>query len=1022
MQCPKCNAEILDDSQFCSKCGTPIHPGDNAFLSYTHTILRPIDEMVPGKILADKYKIIDVVGKGGMGIVYKAEDIKLKRNVALKFLPPELTKDKEAKDRFVIEAQAAAALSHPNICTIHEIDEEEGKSFIAMEYVEGQSLRHKIDRGPIGIESAVDIAIQVAEGMEQAHKKGIVHRDIKSANIMVADSGQAKIMDFGLAKVKGGTLLTREGTTLGTVAYMSPEQARGEDVDQRSDIWSLGIVLYEMLSGQLPFMGDREASILYSVVHEEAKPVAAWNPGIPTELQKIVERALKKKPEDRYPSAMHLQKDLQKYKDNLKAEELGTFSFRSFLRKIQKPIVAIPTVLIIASISFISISFFRQKEKIRWAKEEALPQVEQLVQNDWPNLFQAYELSQKVEKIIPDDENLLKLMSECSLNISIDSDPPGAAVSMKEYTKPDSDWIFLGITPIENIRLAVGHFRWKMEKEGYETVYAVSPSFVYDPKAKGFRSPNNLERILDLKRNIPQGMVRVSGKKTDVGKIQDYYIDRYEVTNRQFKEFVDKGGYQKRELWRYDFVKDGKKLTWEEAIDEFRDQTGRHGPSTWNSGDYPEGQDNYPVSGVSWHEAAAYAEFAGKDLPTSIHWRTAMGLYTNTGFSTFLMPMSNVTGSGPVEVGSLKGMTGFGAFDLHGNVREWCWNESMIGRVIRGGAWDDANYMAGGSSQSPAFDRSSKNGFRCALYLDSEDIPEEAFKAYEYTPLRNYYEEKPVPDSTFNIYKEQFAYDKTDLDPEIEFRDESTEDCILEKISFNAAYGDERVLAYLVLPKNAAPPFQTIIYFPGSGATRREPIENFYEYWAFKAQLAPLVKDGRAVVWPIYKGTFERKDERLASIHGGDTTYQYTEFLIQMVKDIRRCIDYLETRQEIDAQKLTFLGFSWGGTLGAVIPAVEERFKVSVLNAGGLWKKARPEAEAINYVTRVKIPTLMLNGRYDRNVRYEQEALPLYELLGTPKEHKRLITYDTDHVVPRNEYIKETLLWLDKYFGPVSRK
>ena len=184
MKCPKCQAEILDDSQFCSKCGTPIHPGDKAFLSHTHTIIRPIDELVSGTELAGKYKIIDVVGKGGMGIVYKAEDIKLKRHVALKFLPPELTKDKEAKDRFVIEAQAAAALSHPNICTIHEIDEEEGKSFIAMEYVEGQSLKNKIDRGPIVIEEAVDIAIQVAEGLEEAHSKGIIHRDIKSANIM----------------------------------------------------------------------------------------------------------------------------------------------------------------------------------------------------------------------------------------------------------------------------------------------------------------------------------------------------------------------------------------------------------------------------------------------------------------------------------------------------------------------------------------------------------------------------------------------------------------------------------------------------------------------------------------------------------------------------------------------------------------------------------------------------------------------------------------------------------------------
>ncbi len=304
IKCPKCQSEILDDSRFCSKCGTPIHPSEGIFFSQTRTILRPMEELVPGTLLASKYKIAEVAGRGGMGIVYKAEDTKLKRKVALKFLPPELMLEEEAKERFVLEAQAAAALSHPNICTIHEIDEEEGRSFIAMEYVEGQTLRAKIERGPLEEQETLDIAIQIAEGLDEAYKKGITHRDIKSANIMVTEKGQAKIMDFGLAKVKGGTLLTREGTTLGTVAYMSPEQARGEEVDHRSDIWSLGVVMYEMLSGQLPFGGDREASILYSVVHEEPKPLKAIKPDIPVELQQIIYNALKK--ETRIPLFLYI--------------------------------------------------------------------------------------------------------------------------------------------------------------------------------------------------------------------------------------------------------------------------------------------------------------------------------------------------------------------------------------------------------------------------------------------------------------------------------------------------------------------------------------------------------------------------------------------------------------------------------------------------------------------------------------------------------------------------------------------
>ena len=311
MNCPKCQADILDDSRFCSKCGSPIHPAEEIFISQTRTILKPMEVLRPGTELARKYKIEDVVGRGGMGIVYKAEDTKLKRRVALKFLPPELTLDEEARVRFVLEAQTTAGLSHPNICTIHEINEEEGKSFIAMEYVKGQSLKERIGQAPLGIDEVLDISLQVAEGLEEAHKKGIIHRDIKSANIMITEKGQAKVMDFGLAKVKGSTILTREGTTLGTVAYMSPEQARGEEVDHRTDIWSLGVVLYEMLSGELPFKGDREASILYSVVHEEPRPLKKIKRDLSQEMTQITHRALKKKPESRYASAAEMIKDLK---------------------------------------------------------------------------------------------------------------------------------------------------------------------------------------------------------------------------------------------------------------------------------------------------------------------------------------------------------------------------------------------------------------------------------------------------------------------------------------------------------------------------------------------------------------------------------------------------------------------------------------------------------------------------------------------------------------------------------------
>jgi len=196
------------------------------------------------------YKILEKIGEGGMGVVYKAEDTKLKRTVVLKFLPPEFTKDKDAKERFIQEAQAAAALDHPNICTVHEIDEAEGQTFIAMAHIKGESIKDKIISGPLDINEALNIVIQVADGLQEAHEKGIIHRDIKPVNIMLTVKNQAKIMDFGLAKLSWGVDLTKTATIMGTVAYMSPEQAKGGKVDHRTDIWSLGAMLYEMLTGE----------------------------------------------------------------------------------------------------------------------------------------------------------------------------------------------------------------------------------------------------------------------------------------------------------------------------------------------------------------------------------------------------------------------------------------------------------------------------------------------------------------------------------------------------------------------------------------------------------------------------------------------------------------------------------------------------------------------------------------------------------------------------------------------------
>ena len=307
--CPECNTKNPDDSKFCKECASPLkHPGD---VSVTKTIKAPTKGISKGTIIADKYQILQKLGEGGMGIVYKAKDSRLDRTVALKFLMSELIKDNEAKKRFIQEAKAAAALEHPNICTVYEVDEADGQTFIAMSYIEGQSLNDKLKDGPMDVDKAKDIVIQVAEGLKEAHEKGIVHRDIKPANIMLTAKGQAKITDFGLAKLSWGVELTKTSTIMGTVAYMSPEQAKGEEVDHRTDIWSLGAMLYEILTGERPFKKSHEQALIYSILNDEPEPISSKMEDVPDYIERIVLKTLNKDVKKRYQNIKDLTQELQ---------------------------------------------------------------------------------------------------------------------------------------------------------------------------------------------------------------------------------------------------------------------------------------------------------------------------------------------------------------------------------------------------------------------------------------------------------------------------------------------------------------------------------------------------------------------------------------------------------------------------------------------------------------------------------------------------------------------------------------
>jgi serine/threonine protein kinase len=291
------------------------------------------------------YKMLEKLGGGGMGVVYKAQDLKLDRFVALKFLPPDLTREPEGRERFIHEAKAASALQHPNICTIHDIDETaDNQLFIVMDCYEGDTLRQKIERGPLKLEEACDLALQVGQGLSEAHAHGIVHRDVKPANILVTKSGVARIVDFGLAKLSGQTMLTKSGSTVGTAAYMSPEQARGGKVDQRTDIWSLGVVLFEMLTGKKPFESEYEQALVYLILNQEPRPMRELRPEVPEAIEKICRRAMAKERKDRYQSAAELISDLASYRAGTQL----ALKTRKVISKRRRLVYAVLVVIVVA--------------------------------------------------------------------------------------------------------------------------------------------------------------------------------------------------------------------------------------------------------------------------------------------------------------------------------------------------------------------------------------------------------------------------------------------------------------------------------------------------------------------------------------------------------------------------------------------------------------------------------------------------------------------------------------------------
>ena len=707
------------------------------------------------------YRVLGLIGAGGMGEVYKAEDTRLKRAVALKFLSPALTANDEAKKRLVAEAQAVSALDHQNICTILEIDESaDGRLFLAMAYYEGETLKQRLERGPLGVDEGLEIIVQVARAVTAAHAVGIIHRDIKPANIFLCQAGasravsdagtgtsgprfvdksaRVKLLDFGIAKVAGQTALTRTGTTIGTVAYMAPEHIAGHAIDERADVWSLGIVLYEMIAGRLPFSGTHEVALIRAIENEAPLPLATAQPDAPPEVARIADTALRKDPTERYGSAQELLRDLEAFMNPAHSARAATGTMKArppLSRRSVGYAVAALVLVALALGGWLTSRTLRARDAERLSSE-----IRRLVEQD--QYATAFRLLHTAPAPMANGAEFAKLRTDSFIPLTVTTDPPGADVYVKGYGEPDAEWIHLGQSPIET-RGTFAFLRWRISKAGSSTFEGSGVPGAFGPVAF----------TLHQESAVPHDMVPVAGAPIQGGaRLPNFFIDRFEVTNRAYKRFVDAGGYRNAQFWQEPFVKEGRTLSWDEAMVEFRDATGRPGPAGWELGTYPDGQDDWPVSGVSWYEAMAYARFAGKALPTVHHWRQAAVF----GLRSDILEWSNFSGKSLAKVGEYKGIGSFGTYDMAGNVKEWCTNAVGDLRYILGGGWNEPNYQYRQSDARRPFDRSANNGFRLVTLPDAAQVPPAAYGPVA-PSARDYTQEKPVGDEAFRALTRLYA-------------------------------------------------------------------------------------------------------------------------------------------------------------------------------------------------------------------------------------------------------------------------
>ena len=1011
--------------------------------------------LIPGTRLG-RYEIRAKLGSGGMADVYLAEDTHLGRRVALKVLPSEDQADPQARKRLEREARAAATLDHPHICAVYEVGEADGIAFIAMQYVEGQTLAARLAKGPLDLQETLAIASQVADALAEAHEHGVLHRDVKPGNIMLTPKGQAKVMDFGLAKVGRGqgtgdaptmSGLTQPGAIMGTVPYMSPEQVRAVELDQRSDLFSTGIVLYEMVCGRRPFDESSSAATASAILTREPLPVARFASDAPPELERIIAKALRKNPDERYQTAKDLLIDLRALSDEHSFQARLERTTPSTDRLVAPPSSGTVTIerrsipwawaagLVAIAILAGGGWWLKQRADVEAARAR-LPQITALA--DARRYFEAYDLALQVEPYLPGDSTIAGLMPTISDTISATTDPPGATVYLKRFV-PDAAGALqtrqaVGTTPLKNHRIARGEYVLSIELAGYAPYErAVSGVTLRISKLVRTPPPIEVETRLVTSADSPANMAFVPGSNYRMVsyarpsdkrvKLSDFFIGKYEVSNREYKEFITAGGYVKREFWTHAMMKDGHSLSWDQAMPLLVDRTGLPGPRGWSNQQIPDGKDDHPVTDITWYEAEAYAAFRGMRLPTAFQWEKAARNGITPGGGISFMPWGAFypgdeldhranfgKGTWPVTDG-VFGLSQFGAYNMAGNVSEWTFNDSSEGYLAAGGAWGDATYAFGQYGGRPGFYSSNKLGFRLARTADggADDESSARIELDQAVPAYS-----RSTDAYFTTLAARYRYAPIPLEARVEETIDAA-DWTREKVTFNGA-GGERAIAYLYLPHHVARPFQVVHFLPagdvaGGMRTLTASMED---------GVAPFIKSGRAAFGVILRGYIGRLMPDGAAPPDA-TTVEYFDRVSERMIDLRQGLEYLNTRAELDPSRVAIVAPSAGSALGLILAAIEPRYRAVVMIGAGLPSTVSALFAAANpslFAPHILMPKLLVQGRYDEDTSLRTASDPLLKLLVEPK---RRVLFEGGHVAPIEVNMSVTIPWLDETMGRVVR-